>query len=83
VGETNHSPSSSAEVKNAWGYTSALPYVFMAWYLVDQRERFTFTLTFCLTFFTLQVRKYVNDKFGTASLQPASLYLRVRAYSHF
>jgi hypothetical protein len=28
--ETDHLLSSSAEVKNAWGYTSIPPYVFMA-----------------------------------------------------
>jgi hypothetical protein len=28
--ETDHSPSTSAEVKNTWIYTSTPPYVFMA-----------------------------------------------------
>jgi len=28
--EADHSPQSSAEVKNAWGYTSNPQYVFMA-----------------------------------------------------
>jgi hypothetical protein len=28
--EADHSPPASAEVKNTWTYTSALPYVFMA-----------------------------------------------------
>jgi len=28
--EADHSPPSSAEFKNAWSYTSTLPYVFMA-----------------------------------------------------
>jgi hypothetical protein len=32
--EANHSPSSCAEVKNAWSYTSTSPYVFMAWFSV-------------------------------------------------
>jgi hypothetical protein len=31
--EADHSPSSSAEVKNEWRYTSTPPYVFMAWCL--------------------------------------------------
>jgi len=35
----NHSPSSSAEIKNAWSYTSTSTYVFMAWYLVKYRIR--------------------------------------------
>jgi hypothetical protein len=31
--EADHSPPSSAEVKNAWSYTSILQYAFMAWCL--------------------------------------------------
>jgi hypothetical protein len=31
--ETEHTPPSSAEIKNAW-YTSASLHVFMAWYLI-------------------------------------------------
>jgi hypothetical protein len=34
--EANHSPQSSAEVKNAWGYTSTSQYVFVAWRLKSQ-----------------------------------------------
>jgi hypothetical protein len=32
--EANHSPPSSAEVKNEWSYTSASLYAFMVWCLV-------------------------------------------------
>jgi hypothetical protein len=32
--ETNHSPPSSAEIKNAWSYTYTAPYVCMAWCLI-------------------------------------------------
>jgi hypothetical protein len=32
--EADESPPSSAEVKNAWGFNSTPPYVFMAWCLV-------------------------------------------------
>jgi hypothetical protein len=39
--EADHSSASSAEVKNAWGYTSTNPYVFIGWCLV-----FTFTFIF-------------------------------------
>jgi hypothetical protein len=39
--EADHSPPSSAEVKNACSYTSAPQYVFMAWCLVKQRDYFT------------------------------------------
>jgi hypothetical protein len=53
--EADHSPLSSAEVKNAWRYTSTLPVhfhgmvlnkamdVFIAWYLVKHMFSFTFT----------------------------------------
>jgi hypothetical protein len=40
---TDHSPPSSAEVKNASSYTSTPLYVFMAWCLVNHRD-FTFYL---------------------------------------
>jgi hypothetical protein len=43
--EADHSPSSRAEVKNAWSYTSTPQYVFMAWCLVKHRDNFTFTFT--------------------------------------
>jgi len=37
--ETEHSRSSSAEVKNAWSYTSTLQYAFMA-QLEEHRDNF-------------------------------------------
>jgi len=37
-------PPFSAEIKTAWRYTSILPYVFMAWYIVMHRNNFMFTL---------------------------------------
>jgi hypothetical protein len=40
--EADHSPPSSAEVKNAWSYTSTPQYVFMAWCLAKHRDNFTF-----------------------------------------
>jgi hypothetical protein len=39
--EANHSPPSTAEVKNAWSYNSTPQYVFMAWCLVKHRDIFT------------------------------------------
>jgi hypothetical protein len=36
--ETDHSPPSSAEVKNAWSHTSTPQYVFMAWYSVKKAQ---------------------------------------------
>jgi hypothetical protein len=43
--ETDQSPPSSSEVKNAWSYTSIPPYVFKAWCLLKHRD-FIFTFTF-------------------------------------
>jgi hypothetical protein len=42
--DADHSPPSSAAVKNVWSYTSTPQYVFMAWCLVKHRDSFTFTL---------------------------------------
>jgi hypothetical protein len=42
--ETENSSPSSAEVKNAWLYTSNPQYVFMAWCLVKHSENFTFSI---------------------------------------
>jgi hypothetical protein len=39
--EADHSPPSSAEVKNTWSYTSTPQYVFVAWCLVGHRDNFT------------------------------------------
>jgi hypothetical protein len=43
--ETDHSPPSSAEVKNALSYTSTPQHVFMAWCLVKHRDDFTLLLS--------------------------------------
>jgi hypothetical protein len=39
--EADHSPSSCAQVKNAWSCKSTVPYVFMAWYLIRPRDNVT------------------------------------------
>jgi hypothetical protein len=54
VREADHSPPSSAEVKNAWSYNSTRQYVFMAWCLVQHRDKFTFCVLMC-----------INDHFET------------------
>jgi hypothetical protein len=36
--DADHSPPSSAEVKNAWSYTSTIQHVFVAWCLVKHRD---------------------------------------------
>jgi hypothetical protein len=40
--ESDHIPPSSAEVKNAWHYTSTDLQVLMTWCLIKQRDSFTF-----------------------------------------
>jgi hypothetical protein len=42
--EADHSPSSNAEVKNAWSYTFTPPYIIMAWCLVKHRDNFAITV---------------------------------------
>jgi hypothetical protein len=42
IGKSRGSSVGSAEVKNAWSYTSTPQYFFMAWYLVKHRDNFTF-----------------------------------------
>jgi hypothetical protein len=49
--DADHSPLSSAEVKNAWSYTSTPQYVFMTWCFVKHRDDFTFTFTFVMSDF--------------------------------
>jgi hypothetical protein len=44
--EADHSSPSAAEVKNAWSYTSTLPYVLMAWYSVKHGHIFVFCPAF-------------------------------------
>jgi hypothetical protein len=41
-GEADHSPPSSAEVKNTWSYTFTPQYVFMAWCLVKHTDNVAF-----------------------------------------
>jgi hypothetical protein len=49
--EADHSSPSSAEVKNAWSYTSTSQYAFMAWCLGKAQEKlslFTFSMKLLL-----------------------------------
>jgi hypothetical protein len=43
--EAEHSPPSSAKVKNEWNCTSITPYIFMAWCSISTRDYFTFSPT--------------------------------------
>jgi len=42
--EANHALLFSAEVKNAWSFTSTLQYVFMAWCLIKLRDEIVLTV---------------------------------------
>jgi hypothetical protein len=42
--EADHSLPSGAKIKNAWRFTSALPYAFKMWGLMKHTGNFTFTL---------------------------------------
>jgi len=46
--EADLSHPSGTEVKNTWNYTFTPPYVFVAWYLLKPRDKFTCTFTFLL-----------------------------------
>jgi hypothetical protein len=46
--EADHSPPSSAEVKNAWSYISSLLYIFVERYLISHRDK---SLMLPFTFF--------------------------------
>jgi hypothetical protein len=37
-----YSPLSGSEIKKEWSYTFTSPYVFMVWWLISTREKFTF-----------------------------------------
>jgi hypothetical protein len=62
VRKTDHSPPSSAEVKNAWSYTSAPQYVFITWSSVKAQGKLH-----VFTFYKLILptrTKYNNVQFG-------------------
>jgi hypothetical protein len=42
--EADHSPPPSAEVKNAWSYTSIPQYAFMVWCSVKAQDKFTLNM---------------------------------------
>ena len=47
--EDDHSTSPSVRVKNAWSYTSAPPYAFLAMCLIKHGDKFNFTFSLYLT----------------------------------
>jgi len=52
--EADHFSLYSADVRNAWIYTSTPPYIFIVWYLVKHRD---FTFSFILLYLVL-LRSY-------------------------
>jgi hypothetical protein len=65
--EADHSPSSSAEMKNTWSYTSIPPYVFIVWRLIKQRDAASWRST------TLSTRPTLSFTFITISFLPKIL----------
>jgi hypothetical protein len=65
----NHSPLSSANVKIAWRYAFAPPYVFMAWYHVKDRDNFTFYLILLFVGFTVNT-SFMSKAFQGKRLNP-------------
>jgi hypothetical protein len=43
-------PPSSAEIKNMWRYAFTPLNIFMAWYLIKQRDNFVFIFMMCVCF---------------------------------
>jgi hypothetical protein len=57
--EADHSPPSSAEVKNAWNYTSLPQYAFLTWFSVKKAQgQLYLTFTFSLLGSTAQFRPW-------------------------
>jgi hypothetical protein len=63
--EADHSPPSSAEVKNAWNYTSTPPYPSMTWCSVKKKHRdnFIFYLHFMMTRSFLSIPNHNSCKY--------------------
>jgi hypothetical protein len=56
--ESDHSPPSSAEVKNAWSYISTPQYAFVAWCLVKITGTLTLLLPFTSTILAFNLLSY-------------------------
>jgi hypothetical protein len=70
--EADHPPPSSAQVKNAWRYTSSSPqYVLMAWCLVKAKEQFYLYLY-------LQSINYEAPHYAIFSILPLLLSILVQ-----
>jgi hypothetical protein len=69
--EADYSPPSSAEVENAWSYTSTPQYVFMAWCLVKHRDNFTL-------FYSTNRMLQVPEQFYSLLSSPTTQYKHLR-----
>jgi hypothetical protein len=71
--ELDRSPPTSAEVKNAWSYTSTPPLVFKAWWLIKRKDNSTFVywlyfqifIIFLIWFSTVQLLTVLEYLFST------------------
>jgi hypothetical protein len=52
--EADHSSPSTAEVRNAWSYTSTPQYAFMAWCPVKEKHRDNFTFLIIIIIITVK-----------------------------
>jgi hypothetical protein len=71
--EAHHSLHCSAEVKNAWSYTSTFPYVVMIWYLVKHRDFVLHVHKHC-PLYPHMVFKILNDMFKRCLLHPYCIH---------
>jgi hypothetical protein len=62
-------PPSNAEVRDAWSYTSILPYVFAAWCSLTQRNNFIQVLNFIAKY----SQKYFHKLINTLPIEPKIL----------
>jgi hypothetical protein len=78
--EADHSPPSTAEVKNEWSCSSTPPYAFVAWCSVKHRDNFTCTFTFYVlpvlleTFMTLTLTD--NNGITNRTLRVSAVFTR-------
>jgi hypothetical protein len=67
--EANRKPPSSGEVKNGWGFTSILPYVFMPWCFtctIELMKFFKIKIVFKIGYFPMRSRNNENWRKGIA-----------------
>jgi hypothetical protein len=79
--ELDHSPASSAEVKNAWSYIPLPQYSFMAWCSVKHRHNFTFTLPLYFTLVFFLSVSWNRNPFCSGCVSPTTLIQSVIAQS--